>query len=102
MKKKVYRERYRTVVLGTEKPEIIPYNEGGLTLDKNGEIKEVRVSEKLKAGAEEQARMLLEASLKETDTQDATMQEVEQENAEKQENASNSEQETEESKEVIN
>lgn len=48
MKKKVYRERYKTVVLGTEKPEIIPYDEGGFTLDKEGEIKTVRIKPKHK------------------------------------------------------
>ena len=55
MKKKLLRERYnrdkdgnKVVVLGAEKPEIIPYDEGGFTLDKNGEIKEVRIKPRRK------------------------------------------------------
>lgn len=50
MKKKVYRDKYgnKVVVLGCEKPEIIPFEEGGFTIDKNGDIKEVRVKPKKK------------------------------------------------------
>lgn len=54
MKKKVFRERQKTrdengnevVVLGTEKPEIIPFDEGGFTIDKNGDIETVNVKKK--------------------------------------------------------
>ena len=48
MKKKVFRERYKVKVLGTEKPVIIPYDEGGFTLNENGDVKEVRVKSKRK------------------------------------------------------
>ena len=51
MKKKVLRERRRAlkvVVLGTERPEIIPYDKGAFVFDKNGELKEVEVKPKRK------------------------------------------------------
>ena len=52
MKKKVFRERYRDAdgyivkVIGAEKPEILPFDEGGFTIDENGDIKEVRIKPK--------------------------------------------------------
>lgn len=57
MKKAVLREYlkerdengYKVCVLGMAKPEIIPFDEGGFTIDKYGDIEEVRVKPKKKA-----------------------------------------------------
>lgn len=63
MKKKVLRERLKirdekgneVVVLGTEEPEIIPFDEAGFTIDKNGDIQEVRIKKK-KASKKKEAK----------------------------------------------
>ena len=57
MKKSVLREYlkerdengYKVVVFSMAKPEIIPYDEGGFTIDENGEIEHVRIKPKKRA-----------------------------------------------------
>lgn len=48
MKKRVFRARHNKVIeYSIDKPEIIPFDEGGFSIDENGDVEMVRIKKKV-------------------------------------------------------